>query len=54
MARAQDRLRFDSENGATAVEYSIMLALVAAIIIGVVVTLGQGVVALFDTAVNAF
>lgn len=42
------------ERGATAVEYGIMLALIAAVIIGTVIALGQGVVALFNTAVRAF
>jgi pilus assembly protein Flp/PilA len=46
VARAKDRLaRFvplSPERGATAVEYAIMLALIAAVIVGAVALLGQG------------
>ena len=35
------RLRREEEHGATAVEYAIMLALIAAVIIGAVTLLGQ-------------
>lgn len=52
MSRSASLTRRD--RGATAVEYGIMLALIAAVVIGVVSTLGQAVVALFDTAVGKF
>ena len=39
----------DHQRGATAVEYGIMVALIAAVIIGVVVTLGQQVQGAFQT-----
>lgn len=42
------------ERGATAVEYGIMLALVAAVIIGAVRALGVGVVNLFNSVVGTF
>jgi pilus assembly protein Flp/PilA len=32
----------DSERGATAVEYGLMVALIAAVIVGTVILLGQG------------
>ncbi|GGK99713.1 Flp family type IVb pilin [Planomonospora sp. ID91781] len=35
-------LRDDSERGATAVEYGLMVALIAAVIVGTVILLGQG------------
>lgn len=38
-----------SEEGATAVEYGLLVALIAAVIVGVVVTLGTKVKAGFDT-----
>ncbi|GAT71339.1 pilus assembly protein [Planomonospora sphaerica] len=34
--------RDDSERGATAVEYGLMVALIAAVIVGTVILLGQG------------
>ncbi|KAB7741873.1 Flp family type IVb pilin [Nostocoides sp. F2B08] len=46
--------RPDGEGGATAVEYAIMASLIAAVIVGVVTTLGNSVVALFNSAVAAF
>lgn len=42
-----------SESGATAVEYGIMVALIAAVIIGVVTTLGQNLSGLFVTVGDA-
>ena len=39
----------EKEDGATAVEYGIMVALIAAIIIGTVATLGQQILAAFNT-----
>lgn len=41
------------ENGATAVEYGIMVSLIAAVIFTVVETLGGKVVGLFTTMTNA-
>ncbi|HSK32817.1 MAG TPA: Flp family type IVb pilin [Propionicimonas sp.] len=41
------------ERGATAVEYGIMVALIAAVIITVVATLGGNLTALFTTVGNA-
>ncbi|MHB8841738.1 MAG: Flp family type IVb pilin [Candidatus Aquicultor sp.] len=40
------------EDGATAVEYGIMVALIAAVIIGTVVTLGGKIDAAFQTVVS--
>lgn len=43
-----------AEGGATAVEYGLLVALIAAVIIATVVVLGQGVVlTLFQAGVNA-
>lgn len=42
-----DRLRSDQEKGATAVEYGIMVALIAAVIIGIVATLGTEILRIF-------
>ena len=42
------------ESGATAVEYGIMLALVAAVIIGAVRALGQSTIALFNSVIGTF
>ncbi len=42
-----------SERGATAVEYGLLVALIAAIIVGVVATLGGQVSAGFTTVSNA-
>jgi pilus assembly protein Flp/PilA len=50
--RAQTMSVRDDE-GATAVEYGIMVALIAAIIVGVVATLGTRILAAFQTVVNA-
>ena len=41
------------DKGATAVEYGLLVALIAAIIIGVVATLGTQIQAAFQTVVNA-
>jgi len=40
------------EDGATAVEYGIMVALIAAVIIGTVVILGNKILAAFQTIVT--
>lgn len=42
-----------NERGATAVEYGLMVALIAAIIVGVVAALGTEINAAFQTVVNA-
>jgi pilus assembly protein Flp/PilA len=42
-----------SDEGATAVEYGIMVALIAAVIVTVVTGLGQKLVTTFTTASNA-
>lgn len=41
--------RIDREEGATAVEYGLLVALIAAVIIGVVVTLGDQIAAAFTS-----
>jgi len=41
------------ERGATAVEYGLLVALIAAIIVGVVATLGTQIDAAFQTVVDA-
>jgi pilus assembly protein Flp/PilA len=41
------------ERGATAVEYGLMVALIAAVIVGVVTTLGGKLSTLFTTVSNA-
>lgn len=50
-ARIQSRLA--SERGATAVEYGLMVALIAAVIIGVVTVLGQNVSGTFTNVSTA-
>ena len=45
--------RFEREEGATAVEYGLLVALIAAIIVGVVATLGTEIQAAFQTVVDA-
>jgi pilus assembly protein Flp/PilA len=42
------------DRGATAVEYGLIVALIAAIIAGVVALLGQAVLAEFTSVVNGF
>lgn len=39
-----------AERGATAVEYALLIALIAGVIVGVVFTLGGNVLGLFDIA----
>lgn len=41
------------DSGATAVEYGLIVALIAAVIIGVVTTLGTDIAAAFQKVVNA-
>ena len=47
------RIRAHCDRGATAVEYSLMVAAISAVIIATVVTLGAQVLSLFNTAVTA-
>ena len=42
----------NSENGATAVEYGLMVALIAAVIVGVVAALGTKIQGAFQTVTN--
>jgi pilus assembly protein Flp/PilA len=42
-----------SDEGATAVEYGLMVALIAAVIVGVVTILGTTLQGVFQTVVNA-
>lgn len=51
--RAMKALEAKKERGATAVEYGLMVALIAAVIIGVVATLGTNLQTLFTTVGNA-
>lgn len=44
--------RFSSEKGATAVEYGLLVALIAAVIIAIVVTLGGQINTAFTTVSN--
>jgi len=45
---------FKHDTGATAVEYSLILALIAAVIIGTVETLGISVFGLFSDYINVY
>lgn len=47
-ARVQTRINNVQDRGATAVEYGLMVALIAAVIITVVATLGDNLKGLFD------
>jgi pilus assembly protein Flp/PilA len=42
----------DAEDGATAVEYGLIIALIAAVIVAVVATLGTKITAAFSTVAN--
>ncbi|MDD1476834.1 Flp family type IVb pilin [Arthrobacter sp. H16F315] len=44
--------KLESEKGATAVEYGLLVALVAAVIIGVVTILGTQIQAAFQTVID--
>ncbi len=48
------RLARTDESGATAVEYGLIVALIAAIIVGVVATVGGQVAAAFQSLVGLF
>jgi pilus assembly protein Flp/PilA len=52
VAFAQDRLRRE-EKGATAVEYGLMVGLIAAVIITVVITLGGRLNGMFQDVITA-
>jgi pilus assembly protein Flp/PilA len=45
--------RVEGDEGATAVEYGLMVALIAVIIIGAVTALGQAILAIFNQAAAA-
>jgi pilus assembly protein Flp/PilA len=47
------RLEGQKERGATAVEYGLLVALIAAVIVGIVATLGGQIAAAFQTIVTA-
>lgn len=47
--RLQSLLTVQKEKGATAVEYGIMVALIAAVIVGIVGTIGDQLLAAFTT-----
>ncbi len=51
VAFAQDRLKRD-EKGATAVEYGLMVGLIAVVIIGAVSLLGEQLLGLFEGVTN--
>ncbi|WP_202863642.1 Flp family type IVb pilin [Ornithinimicrobium avium] len=42
----------DDERGATAVEYALLVALIASVIIGVVTTLGLGIIPGFQAVID--
>ncbi|WP_430296537.1 Flp family type IVb pilin [Sinomonas sp. B1-1] len=48
-----DITRTDKEKGATAVEYGLLVALIAAVIVIVVAALGQQILGAFNKIVNA-
>jgi pilus assembly protein Flp/PilA len=45
--------RFSSEKGATAVEYGLLVALIAAILVGAITLLGTDIRTAFQTITNA-
>jgi len=53
MRRFLDHLPSSDESGATAVEYALIVGLIAAVIFGSVLALGQVVLALFTTVAGA-
>lgn len=53
-AYTETAARLASDEGATAVEYTIMISLVALVIIFAVTTLGGRLTGLFSTAASAF
>ena len=52
VALAQDRVRRE-EKGATAVEYGLMVGLIAAVIVTLVATLGGQLAEMFQTVIDA-
>jgi pilus assembly protein Flp/PilA len=44
---------FKNQKGAAAVEYGVMVALIAAVIVGAVTTIGQKLLGAFNVVVNA-
>ncbi len=52
VALATDRVRREEE-GATAVEYGLMVGLIAAVIVGLVATLGGQLAEMFQTVIDA-
>ena len=52
-ARIEDERHMAQERGATAVEYGLLVALIAAVIITIVVTLGKQIAAAFQKIVDA-
>jgi pilus assembly protein Flp/PilA len=46
-------IRLENERGATAVEYGLMVALIAAVIVATVALLGKDILAAFKTVVDA-
>ena len=48
----QNRAARTKDEGATAVEYGLMVALIAAVIIGVVTALGNGLIGTFQSVVD--
>jgi Flp pilus assembly pilin Flp len=48
------RLRRANENGATAVEYALIVGLIAAVIFSAVLALGQAVLGLFTAPLGGF
>jgi len=54
MKKALEALkRFKNEKGAAAVEYGVMVALIAAVIVGVVTGIGQSLLAAFTKVATA-
>jgi pilus assembly protein Flp/PilA len=47
------KIRFGGDEGATAVEYGLMVALIAVVIIGAVILLGQNLEGTFDTVADS-
>lgn len=52
--RLAHRCSTGDDEGATAVEYSLMVVLIAVVIIGAVTTIGQKVNSMFTAVTNAF
>ena len=54
MKKALEFIRnFKNQKGAAAVEYGVMVALIAAVIVGAVTTIGQKLLGAFNVVVNA-